>query len=1157
MQKELFVGNSVLHTSDIGGVTGEYVSILGDEFYRIGHYDRMQPFFMSIVSNSDHWMFISSTGGLSAGRSNAESAIFPYYTDDKITENHPNTGSVSIFQIKRGQKTYLWEPFSSRFENLYQIERNIYKNILGNQLIFEEINYDLHLMFRTIWRTSEKFGFAKTSWIINTANSECNLEIIDGLQNILPYGATTALQTAFSNLLNAYKRAELEPVTGLGIFSLSSTLTDLAEPSESLKATVAWQYGLENPYYLLSTQQLDSFRSGADLTPELDIRGSRGAYLVNASFGVAAGKEKEWTIVSDVNQDGNSIAKLLIQLEQNSGNLFSELKHDIELGSADLRRIVASADGLQVSKDRLSTAHHFSNVLFNCMRGGIFAENYLIQKNDFLDFIKTRNQAALLNYPEFFAALPETFNSSELISRAATIQAAADIRRLCFEYLPLTFSRRHGDPSRPWNKFSINLRKPDGSRRLDYQGNWRDIFQNWEPLAWSYPEFIEAMVCKFLNATTADGYNPYRVTRDGVEWEAPTPNDPWANIGYWGDHQIVYLESLLEISHRFHPGRLEELLGEKIFSHANVPYHIKPYADLLIDPFATIIFDRQCDDLVKSRIKSLGTDGRLLLNSDGQVFHVTLLEKLMTLLLAKLANFVPDGGIWMNTQRPEWNDANNALVGKGLSMVTLGYLRRFMVFTRQLLLENHNSAFMVTAEIADFFSSIASILQNYSSLLHANSGFEPDTRRQVMDALGQAGSTYRTNYYQNGFSDKYKTLQKAELSDFLSLSLEYIEQSLKNNQRPDKLFHSYNILQLKDREASIKHLDPMLEGQVSILGSGLLSSAEALSVLDNLRNSALFRQDQLSYTLYPDRNLPGFIQKNLIEKEKILGSKLIEKLIDQKDQRLISQDLKGNYHFNGTFKNARDVKAALSDLRKSETYQELVDSETEFILELFEGLFKHDAFTGRSGTFFAYEGLGSIYWHMVSKLMLAVQENFFHAVEIQAPTETTQQLSKYYYEIRSGLGFNKSPDIYGAFPTDPYSHTPAGQGAKQPGLTGQVKEEILTRLRELGIFVNNGQIFFNPILLRPSELLVQPEIFTYIAVNGLSNEIELLPGSCACTLCQVPMVIQSGADQQLKIIFSDNSFEEFSGNNLDVETSKHIFERDNHIKQITFTTLMR
>ena len=43
-------------------------------------------------------------------------------------------------------------------------------------------------------------------------------------------------------------------------------------------------------------------------------------------------------------------------------------------------------------------------------------------------------------------------------------------------------------------------------------------------------------------------------------------------------------------------------------------------------------------------------------------------------------------GIWMNTQRPEWNDANNALVGHGISVVTLGYLRRTLHHAAQHLL---------------------------------------------------------------------------------------------------------------------------------------------------------------------------------------------------------------------------------------------------------------------------------------------------------------------------------------------------------------------------------------------------------------------------------------------------------------------------------------
>jgi hypothetical protein len=61
---------------------------------------------------------------------------------------------------------------------------------------------------------------------------------------------------------------------------------------------------------------------------------------------------------------------------------------------------------------------------------------------------------------------------------------------------------------------------------------------------------------------------------------------------------------------------------------------------------------------------------------------------LLTLLLAKLVNFVPEGGIWMNTQRPEWNDANNALVGKGLSVVTLCYLRRYIVSSARLFVQS-------------------------------------------------------------------------------------------------------------------------------------------------------------------------------------------------------------------------------------------------------------------------------------------------------------------------------------------------------------------------------------------------------------------------------------------------------------------------------------
>lgn len=50
------------------------------------------------------------------------------------------------------------------------------------------------------------------------------------------------------------------------------------------------------------------------------------------------------------------------------------------------------------------------------------------------------------------------------------------------------------------------------------------------------------------------------------------------------------------------------------------------------------------------------------------------------------------------------------------------------------------------------------------------------------------------------------------------------------------------------------------------------------------------------------------------------------------------------------------------------------------------------------------------------------------------------RLAELYYEVRAGLGFNKSPAEYGAFPTDPYPRTPGRCGAQQPGMTGQAKD---------------------------------------------------------------------------------------------------------------------
>ena len=82
-------------------------------------------------------------------------------------------------------------------------------------------------------------------------------------------------------------------------------------------------------------------------------------------------------------------------------------------------------------------------------------------------------------------------------------------------------------------------------------------------------------------------------------------------------------------------------------------------------------------------------------------------------------------------------------------------------------------------------------------------------------------------------------------------------------------------------------------------------------------------------------------------------------------------------------------------------------------------------------------------------------------MEERESLQNAQDFEYYYFKIRSGLSASKTPKEYGAFPFDPYSHTPSHSGAQQPGMTGQVKEEILTRFGELGCFVNDGCIMFD------------------------------------------------------------------------------------------------
>ncbi|WP_375748681.1 hypothetical protein [Vibrio sp. HN007] len=1132
------------HT-ELEAVKGQFVDLDGERFYKIENVDQMPPFFISVVSASNHWLFISSTGSLSAGRVRPENALFPYKSVDHIHESAENTGSKTIIKVKTDNGYAMWEPFNEHHNGMYTVQRNLYKNAVGDKITFEEINHCLNLKFQYSWNTSEKFGFVRKSALQDLSSANREIELLDGLQNLLPSGAPLgALQTR-SALVDAYKWNEQVEDTPLALFTMYATLSDKAEPAESLRATTVFNVDSDDSTILLSSQQVNNFRKGRELTNESLTKGLRGAYMINKSFALKPGETNSWVIVADIDKTHADIENMK-RVVLGEDNLASLIEQSIADNHNELKSLMSGADAWQLTSEENTSVHHYANVLFNNMRGGIFENNYDLEKADVCKTLANYNKRVAERHVAFFEALPEVFTNSELMEKAKEVNDPQLIR-LCYEYLPLTFGRRHGDPSRPWNHYEIKVRDEEGDRLLSYQGNWRDIFQNWEASALSYPEFVKSFIAKFVNASTADGYNPYRITKDGIDWEVIEPDDPWSNIGYWGDHQIIYVLKFLELADKYEPEELIKLLSDEVFCYANVPYELCGVEALFNNPKDTVDFNDDKQAAIERKVAEIGSDGRLILNSDNEVYLVNLLEKVLVPLLSKLSNLVLDGGIWLNTQRPEWNDANNAIVGNGLSMVTLYYMRRYVAFMQKIL-EKAPASVQLSNEVADWMVATTSVLNRAAQEIRQKT-VTRQTRHSILVQLEKAAEEYRNKVYRNGFSGK-TAIELAEVAKLMDVSREVLEESIANNKREDGLFNAYNIINYNSEQVSVDELYPMLEGQVSILSAGSLSPAEAVELLDNLFASDMYRDDQKSFMLYPDRDLTSFVNKNSIPAELVEGNALLSAMVANGDKRVVNQDVEGKYHFNPDFENSGYLEPVLQ--AAATDYAEASEELLQNVLESYETVFNHRAFTGRSGTMFGYEGLGCIYWHMVSKLLLAVQENYQVALAEDPQGEITAKLADYYYRVREGIGFNKTPENYGAFPTDPYSHTPKHAGAQQPGMTGQVKEEIITRFGELGLNVKAGEIVIEPTLLNRAEFIEESAPFRFENVFGDTQTKVVPEGGLAFTYCQVPFIYQLSDDAEIKVVVTSKEGDqtEVAGNVLPKDLSKGIFARTGEVEKV-------
>jgi len=118
-------------------------------------------------------------------------------------------------------------------------------------------------------------------------------------------------------------------------------------------------------------------------------------------------------------------------------------------------------------------------------------------------------------------------------------------------------------------------------------------------------------------------------------------------------------------------------------------------------------------------------------------------------------------------------------------------------------------------------------------------------------------------------------------------------------------------------------------------------------------------------------------------------------------------------------------------------------------------------------------------------------------------------------------------------------------------MTGQVKEEVLTRLGELGVRIKDGVVSFRPVLLEAGELLRDATLFSYFDVSGDAGSLELDPGTMAFTFCQVPIVYECVEREGWVHVTLDGGSESLlEGDCLRRELSSELLRRTGRIARI-------
>ncbi len=319
--------------------------------------------------------------------------------------------------------------------------------------------------------------------------------------------------------------------------------------------------------------------------------------------------------------------------------------------------------------------------------------------------------------------------------------------------------------------------------------------------------------------------------------------------GFWSDHWSYNLDLILRYL-SVYPDHLDALLmRKKAFSFYCNDAHVLPRSQRYVLTPAGV---RQYHSVAESKGNDgAGTPVLRTKGGQGEVYHTTLLVKLLCLLANKAATLDPSGiGIEMEANKPNWYDALNGLPGLlGSSICETFELKRFAEFVsasiEQLGLPDTDKVVIFT-ELAEFIEGLTHIL-----------GLESDPLKYWHKA-NDLKEHYR-QLIRSGIDGSEKHLTIAAIKNFLHGIISKVDRALDIAQSADGTFASYYYHEVIGHEV----LDKAHSGSIFVKPLGferhdlplfLEGFVHALRVTNNAEHALALHQSVKKSKLY-DRAL--------------------------------------------------------------------------------------------------------------------------------------------------------------------------------------------------------------------------------------------------------------------------------------------------------------